>query len=366
LADTGIASISKGSPFPGDGLRVVLAGPEPEFNKVARAFDDLDPVCIVVAPSAADALKALQSGNTRLLAVDLTLPETEVVSILQAGQEAKVPVAMVVSRRDSPPLRRRVERISVEHALFQRRPRNALIEVIKNIVQYEVRRAPRATLGCAVRLELGEGKVLQAEGVNISSTGMLLAAPRELEPVQQPVHISFNLPGRSHRILATARLKRTHLEGSRLLLGVSFEAISDLDRHQVVAYVLRTLTPPDERIDPLERSRKATRSSSLSMTRLRALVMLPSSKRRDYFRIRDISGTGAFLYPKASFENRIKVGTRLQIRVAFRGGSVNLQARVHRLVIGHSLEAKLFPNGFAVEFDPPGIVETDLDRIIRG
>lgn len=343
-------------------LRVILVGPEPELRKVPQAFTEIDPVSFILTPGPVEALAALAEAGARIVVVDLGLPEASLTRVLEAARSGGTRTIMGVSRRDVPALRRRAERMLVDVAVFQRRPRNAITEVVRNTLQYDVRRAPRAVLATLVRLNHA-GETLEGEGVNIAVGGLLLQLPRRLDLSAGPAHVSFDLPGRGHRIISTARVVRVSPWADGFLTGLRFEVISQADRMQIDGYVRRTLEPPDPKLDPLHK--RAARSAATGMTELRASVSDETSGRRDHFRVRDLSESGAFLYPKPAFEHVLHPGST--VGVLFRRGGVSLLVRgtVQRAVVRGSLEAQLFPNGLAVAFGDSRPTQDEIERLLR-
>jgi hypothetical protein len=144
---------------------------------------------------------------------------------------------------------------------------------------------------------------------------------------------------------------------------VRFDAISPADRAQVDNYVRRTLEPPDPKLAPLHRS--AARSAATGLTDLRAAVTDRSSGRRDHFRVRDLSEAGAFLYPKPVFEHALRPGTTVGVLLKRGGVSLIAEGTVQRAVVGGSLEAQLFPHGFAVAFDGTRPALDEIERLLR-
>ncbi len=343
-------------------LRVILVGPEPELRKVPQAFTQIDPVTFVLAAGPDEAIEALEAAGARIVVVDLTLPEPSLGRILEAARRGGTRTILGVSRRDVPALRRRAERMAVDVAVFQRRPRNAITEVVRNTLQYDVRRAPRAVLATLVRLNLA-GDTLEGEGVNIGIGGMLVQLPRAVDGAAGAAHISFDLPGRGHRIIATARVVRVSPWADGFLTGLRFEAISVTDRAQIEGYVRRTLEPPDTKLDPLHR--RAARSAATGLGELRASVKHGESGRRDHFRVRDLSETGAFLYPKPAFEHGLRPGSEITVLLKRGGVSMTVEATVQRAVVRGSLEAQLFPNGLAVSFANGRPTPDQIELLLR-
>lgn len=343
-------------------LRVILVGPEPELRKVPSSFTEIDPVTFVLASGADEALRALADAGARIVAVDLSLPEPALNKILDAARRGGTRTILGISRRDVPALRRRAERMALDAAVFQRRPQNAITEVIRNTLQYEVRRSPRALLATLVRLHLG-GETVEGEGVNIGAGGLLVQVPRALDASAGTAHVSFDLPGRGHRIIATAKVVRISPWADGFLTGLRFEAISVADRAQVEAYVRRTLEPTDAKHDPLHR--KASRSTTTGLTELRASVKDTESGRRDHFRVRDLSESGAFLYPLPAFEHALRPGSAISVLFRRGGTSLNVEGTVQRTVVRGSLEAQIFPNGLAVAFDAGSATREQIEQLLR-
>jgi hypothetical protein len=342
-------------------LRVILVGPEPELRKVPRSFTQIDPVSFVLAAGVDDALAALASAGARIVVVDLALPEPALGQILEAARRAGTRTVLGISRRDVPALRRRAERMNLDLAVFQRRPRNAITELVRNTLQYDVRRAPRAVLATLVRINL-DGEGVEGEGVNIGVGGLLVQLPRSLDGTGL-ANLSFDLPGRGHRIIATARVVRVTPWADGFLTGLRFEAISSVDRAQIENYVRRTLEPPDGKLDPLHR--RAARSAAAGLGEIRAAVKDKATGRRDHFRVRDLSETGAFLYPKPAFEHVLRPGAAITVLFKRGGTSISVDATVQRFVVRGSLEAQLFPNGLAVTFSEGRPSSDQIETLLR-
>lgn len=88
---------------------------------------------------------------------------------------------------------------------------------------------------------------------------------------------------------------------------------------------------------------------------VKATVTKQDEKQRYYFRVRDISLHGMFLYAKPHFEHGFSVGQSLTIRITAGQRAFELKANVMRICNGSDVESQLFPLGIGVRFEDDAI-----------
>ncbi|MCC6749135.1 MAG: PilZ domain-containing protein [Deltaproteobacteria bacterium] len=238
-----------------------------------------------------------------------------------------------------------------------------------------LRLAPRYKFSNLVYFS-ANGKQWTAWGVNLSTTGVLARVQGSDGPaIGQACTVRFTLANdRSYELAAT--VVRRLLEGNELLVGAHFEAPDEALVTAIEAELAALVSREAARAEVQSRKapapkpftdRGSARDSKVAAG-LKVRLSELGSKVQNYYGVRDISSLGALVYPRGAALDPLRVGTKVELLLLGRDGSMRCVGEVVRH--GGGAEGLEHPQAMGISFtmnDPDrAALEAFLTRQRKG
>lgn len=332
---------------------VVVACRPSDFDRICDRLRELPLELSRVA--SADELLALEDRNFAIAVIDLRVGMRESLAVARAVAGQHPDARLVVVSKNPKPCDSTTLSCFPEHELrVQRRFEDATVDALHELLQFSIRAHPRIELSEeSLTLKLNGSDAIGTV-CDISLGGVRLRSER---PVEAGSRVSFEVHEQKWRGFAkVVRCDGSIAPHSVALHFVRLDPATARSIDRFVRARLQSSRPPP-RFRVLRQgnaSEQASRESQRTApkTAIRVRVEPDESNACHYFRVRDLSPSGAFLYGRQPFAHALHVGATASALFITTTQTVRRRVRVARQPRPGTREAFLYPNGIAVKFLP--------------